>query len=705
MSGRDNLTEYGSGDYQGKRKLGETSEWKNGPVAEAIEVLQCAFEGEAGPSHKEITDPTLDLYYASLDRNRWHTVPPATSSHNAASDSKPPRRSPSSTEVEDDTFGSNQAEAQSSGQTSFTRESKRDPASARVDRTQPVAEDRGTPKAKNAELIDKNLGKEHKTRNEPDYAEREEEVKQKEDEIQRMEKRFQKTHIEAQRISGENDKLREELRRLTEENRAYIGQVPAVVHATESEERRAIRREERRIEELQEDERQHRVELSDLKHVVTHLNERLDRAGNVMSDYRGKMVDYEQKSDQWIQTLRHYTGMLTAENASLNQQLAEIRNFITSVRESDTRRWVVAVQEDEEARQRRSRREDLLQQTLTYGTIDREMADAFEIDARMGETPEPYVPPASTRVRRRLANIQGRKRVGSPEPQVARPLECRSVTSRAVEAYLTIRKPKEGKEIRVPKVGEQFGIRTQPRKRTRLAKGADMIRRLKAVEDAQKLPTPPQRIGPWYSAKPYDRRNDEELAKMMSKLTISRHRHEDRGIQVEHDFEAKIVTIEKPVANYIPRGKVYNNPVYLPQEPTPLSKADRAKWARITDNWTLGPKRAPKKQVRFAKDLVHEPQRRALPAAPVKKERRAFKTPQFRINWAHVLIMILMFLLWWSNLGSPEDPERAWKMANKAPEKFAAQLRNSHSGIDSRTVRILEFEAARFSDIDPGIIG
>jgi hypothetical protein len=331
------------------------------------------------------------------------------------------------------------------------------------------------------------------------------------------------------------------------------------------------------------------------------------------------------------------------------------------------------------------------------------MPDIDDGDTAMPDVAEAYIPTAATRVRRRLANVKPQaKRAGSPEVQIARPPECRSRMARASETYLKL-VDNEGKVISPVKPPKQTVAKVLPRKRTRLAKGTDMVRRVEAVAQATRLPPLPKRIGSWVSTNPYDRRNDELMAKLMEKITISGDRYEERGIQTEQDFGAKLVGYYRPVEHiegYIPRSKVYSGPSYLPPQPTPLSRDQRARWAMIADKWTLGPERAPKKQVRFAKDVDFEPRREEQRPAPERKEPN---TPQFRINWAHILIILLTFLLWWSNLGSPEDPKQTWKMANRKPDEFATRLRNTHE--DSRTVRIIEFEVGRFSDIDPGVIG
>ncbi|KAL2851725.1 hypothetical protein BJX68DRAFT_265973 [Aspergillus pseudodeflectus] len=456
------------------------------------------------------------------------------------------------------------------------------------------------------------------------------------------------------------------------------------------------------IEKLQKEERALRKELAKEKATVAGLNVTLDYAGNVVGDYRGKMVDYEQKSKNWIKSLETYIGTLTLENVNLKNQVEEIKNFVVSVRNTDTSRWQNMLKEEQEAKGRQRRAES--GERLTYGTIDREMQDVNGGDTNMPDVPEPYIPTAATRVRRRLANVKPQaKRAGSPEVQIARPPECRSRMARACETYLKL-VDKEGKVISPVRPPKQNVAKVLPRKRTRLAKGTDMVRRVEAVAQATRLPPLPKRIGPWYSTNPYDRRNDELLAKMMAKITITRDEHEDRGIQTELDLGSKLVSYYRPVEQiegYIPRVKVYSGPSYLPPQPTPLSRDQRARWAKIADKWTLGPERAPKKQVRFAKDVDFEPRHVDQRPAPERKEPQ---TPQFRINWAHMLIILLTFLLWWSNLGSPEDPKQTWKMANRKPDEFAAKLRNTHE-MDSRAVKIIEFEVGRFSDIDPGVIG
>ncbi|KAJ0416498.1 hypothetical protein BJY00DRAFT_231179 [Aspergillus carlsbadensis] len=361
------------------------------------------------------------------------------------------------------------------------------------------------------------------------------------------------------------------------------------------------------------------------------------------------------------------------------------------------------LKEEQEAKERQKRVES--GEVLTYGTIDREMRDVHDGDTKMHDAPEGYIPPAATRIRRRLANVKPQaKRAGSPGVQIARPPECRSRMACASETYLKL-VDKEGKVISPVKPAKQSVAKVLPRKRTRLAKGTDMVRRLEAAAQGTRLPRLPKRLGPWYSPNPYDRRNDDIMSKLMANITISTDRYEDRGMQVNHDFGAKLVGFVRPaesIAGYIPKAKVYSGPSYLPPQPTPLSRDQRARWAMIADKWTLGPERAPRKQVRFSKDIGFEPRREEQIPVPERKEP---EPPQFRINWAHILIIILTLLLWWSNLGSPEDPKQTWKMANRRPDEFATKLRNAHGEIDSRAVRIIEFEVGRFSDIDPGVIG
>ncbi|KAL2844588.1 hypothetical protein BJY01DRAFT_248097 [Aspergillus pseudoustus] len=568
-----------------------------------------------------------------------------------------------------------------------------------------IIDDPETPDRQKAIFVSRmvsNKGSERDAIDEEENRRREEDIRRREEKVKEREKEIEQSRTTAVRLTVENTDLRARLKDLTDHNEAINAKWPANAANGDCPDSITMKQEQAKIEDIRNQATGARDALEQMKAHIAATNAQLEYAGNILSEYRGKMVDYEQKSDQWLKRLFDYNHLLTLENINLRNRIEEIRNFVESVRQNDTSRWVNALQEAKEA-QARSTQQTGSNERLTYGTIDREMPDAFETDTKMADAPEAYIPPATTRIRRRLANVKPRKRAGSPDVQVARPPECRSTISRAAETFLRLGDGKEGKEtspVRLPKKGV---VGTMPRKRTRLAKGTDMVRRIEAVADAQRLPTPPKRLGLWYSTNPYDRRNDAELAKMMMGLRVSQDRYQERGIQTEHDHDVKLVTAKGlDNSGFIPREKIWSHPRYLPQAPVPLSKADRKRWTKVIDNWTLGPERAPKKQVRFAKDVDYEPKR----ATFIVPEKKAPQKPQSKINWSHLLILILMLLLWWSNLGSrPEDKKYTWKMANKEPEEFAAQLRNSHGEMDSRAVRILEFEVGRFSDIDPGVSG
>ncbi|KAL2812603.1 hypothetical protein BJX63DRAFT_432499 [Aspergillus granulosus] len=665
---------YGLGDLKGKRRVSKTSDYQSTENSDNPRPGAAINGNSHQPGSSEESGPSSSAIYGVFTSTDQYREPSYTRS------------------------------TLSTCSTLSTPEGKAEANPALLGVIQHVIEDPATPTMEKASLIAQIVstkGSERGVGDEEENWRRDEDIRRREDEVMRREEDIKANQVEAHRLSRENDHLRARLRDLRNDNQPNQGGRPANATEGNAKDQSATEREQKdKIRKLEEDEKRIRDELAEHKNRVASLNLHLDYAGNILADYRGKMVDYEQKSDEWIKSLRDYNEMLSLENINLKTQVQEIRNFVASIRQSDTSRWVKELQEAREAKER-SRREGS-NDRLVFGTIDREMADAFQTDTKMGDAPEPYIPPASTRMRRRLANVKPRKRAGSPEAQVARPPECRSTVSRATETYLKFGGGNKGKETSPVRPLKKSIVRTLPRKRTRLAKGADMIRRVEAVSDAERLPTPPKRIGPWYSTNPYDRRNDEELAKMMARLTMSRHSHEERGIQTEHDYEIKLVTIRDNILGYIPKNKIYTTPRYLPQQPAPLSKAQRAQWAMITDKWTLGPERAPKKQVRFAKDADYEPKPQSRASRP---ERKGLKASQFKLNWAHLLILILMLLLWWSNLGSPEDPKHTWKMANRKLEELAPQLRNLHGEIDSRAVRILEFEVGRFSDIDPGVIG
>ncbi|KAL2864785.1 uncharacterized protein BJX67DRAFT_360290 [Aspergillus lucknowensis] len=458
------------------------------------------------------------------------------------------------------------------------------------------------------------------------------------------------------------------------------------------------------IKAYQKEDRALRTALGERDATIAKLMNTVDIAGETLADYRMKMAMYERQSNEWNESLQRYISVLTQENIILKNQVAEITQLIGAARRTDASRWQHML---EESRHRNSQQQPV--QKLPYGTIDKDMADAFEVDTAMSERPERYNSPVATRVRRRLARVKpGVKRAGFVEQKAARPLECRKVSAeiRAANSYLQLRNGK-GKEAAEPiKVRRKCETKVLPRKRTRLAKGTDMVRRVQAVADADKLPPPPKRIGPWYSPNPYDRRNDQELSELLKKFSISRDKTETTAIQTDIPVEAKIVTITNPVENFIPRSKVRTAPRYLP-EPTALSPDERKRWGQRASKWTLGPalnrKNSPK-LVRFAGQVEYAPDRpTAEPVQEVQLHRRPRKTG-WSLNWTHLLIVILTFLLFISHLGRSEGPKQSWQSANQRPDDFAVTLRTSTPG-DSRAADFIEFEIGRYSDINPSVIG
>jgi hypothetical protein len=70
-----------------------------------------------------------------------------------------------------------------------------------------------------------------------------------------------------------------------------------------------------------------------------------------------------------------------------------------------------------------------------------------------------------------------------------------------------------------------------------------------------------------------------------------------------------------------------------------------------------------------------------------------------------MIIAILLLLLFFSNMARPEDPIVTWKEVNKNPQSMVAKLRTPVRSDAGIAPTIVDFEVARWSDIDPSILG
>ncbi|KAL4913871.1 hypothetical protein BDW62DRAFT_191641 [Aspergillus aurantiobrunneus] len=447
---------------------------------------------------------------------------------------------------------------------------------------------------------------------------------------------------------------------------------------------------------LQQKEQELRGVLEGRTKQVSYLENNLMMAKKVIENYQVRNDQIQRDTSTWSTNLQQYTTYLTMEHVKLKNKFEEMNRHLVASRAADAGRWNDTLQQARQLNQSILQQQQQQQQQrsnafrLAYGSLDRDMSDAFETDTQMTTLPDRYVSPVLIRMRRRLARTKTRaRRPGSSVPRTARPTECRKGYSerRAASTYLQYRGGKDAEEPSVLKpIGRNTGIvKLLPRKRTRLEKGSDMIKRMEAVSEVRRLPPLPRSIRPRVSPNPYHRRDDAELAKLMRTVSMSDKGRETIAIQTETSTEAKLVTIARTVQPFIPRSKSFSSPRYLPKELRPLSTDERRHWAKVASKWTLGP------------EMTEQPTKDWTPS------QRSAKPSEWSFSWSHVIIAMLVFLLFLSNLGTLEEPKVSWKEANRRPEDIVAKLRTPGQG-DGK-VTIIDFEVARWSDVDASVFG
>ncbi|KAL2826442.1 hypothetical protein BDW59DRAFT_160962 [Aspergillus cavernicola] len=462
------------------------------------------------------------------------------------------------------------------------------------------------------------------------------------------------------------------------------------------------------LQEAREGERAAKAQLDSHNIQMSQMQEQLTRGNLIINHFRQKQHELEKNTSKWAANLKDLTVHLSMENGALRNRVGQMTSFINTNRASDINRWLQnrqTILQPGAMQQQQAPR-------LVYGTLDRDMSDADDPDVHMTTRPDKHISSSLIRLRRRLAHPKSRpKHIGSrretAEKQTARPTEFKrgSVKTCAANSYLQVRNGRD-KTAPKPVKGRSDGVSQllTSRKRSRLNKAGEMVKRVQALGDAGKLPPPPKRLSPWYSPNPYDRRNDAELSRLMAGFSMEE-KEEPSEAQKEATIEAKIVTVLERVEHFIPRSRIFSAPRYLPKEPTSLSSKERRAWANLAKNWALGPdmgNRKGKKQVRFAKDLVEYEPEQSRTEYP---KRLSTKGSGWSMSWSHLIIVILMILLFVSNMGGSNNPKESWGSVNKRPD-IAALLRSPHhSGGEIRPKTVIGFEIGRWSDVDPSVVG
>ncbi|KAL6228959.1 hypothetical protein BDW75DRAFT_235553 [Aspergillus navahoensis] len=457
---------------------------------------------------------------------------------------------------------------------------------------------------------------------------------------------------------------------------------------------------------LQERERELREKYDAREVKLTLLESQVETATRAIEEYKTKLVVSNQAAGEWAEGQQEYTSWLSNENLRLRKQLNEMNAFLAAQRIADFGRW-------EQLLPQFNRRVQSLQDRpsaskaarLTYGTGDADMCGAFEAGTAMETLPDKYKTPAEVRMRRRMYKSKTKaKRAGSSTLRAARPVECSKGYSekRAASTYLQYRDGKGKENLSTLRLNGRSGglSKAYPRKRTRLEKSADLKKRMEAASEVRRLPPLPRSLVVRVSAQAYTRRDDNELAKLMTEKWSLSDQEPTGEIKEEEDrATAKLVTITKTVEPFIPRPKTFSGSTYLPKEPEPLSRDERQHWVKMTTKWTLGPEKkkvaeTAKKHVRFAKKVEYEPD---WPA-----QRDSYGPPSgYAFSWSHVTIAILLVLLLISH--TETNVEWSWSEANKRPEDIVAKLRVPGPG--NARVSVMDFEVGKWSDVDAGILG
>lgn len=418
---------------------------------------------------------------------------------------------------------------------------------------------------------------------------------------------------------------------------------------------------------------------------VEDLKRQLEKANQAIEDEKARAGPNWNlhTSHEWAGNLQRFMGFITNDNLALRSQLSEMNKFLAAARSADAARYQRITGSQSQGTGR-----------LTYGTVDRGMDDAFDEDQPMKSKPARYVSPSGVRVRRRVARTKApTKRLAASAPS-KRPADCKNTHSerRAASTYLQYR-TKPNQDVLKP-VGRS-GPSGAPRKRPRLSKASEMLKRLEHECGLREgLPPIPHTLMPErISPNPYDMRNDESLAKSAELWSLD---DEPPRSQPEVLPQVKLVTVPGTKDFYTERRKEFKRPRYLPKEPRPVSSDQRRHWAKVANQWSLGPEKKiqPKKQVRFANKVEYEPAEPEPRPAPRRREEPSF-------NWSSLIIAILLFLLVVTNLGPANV--FSWEDANEPPHDIAAMLRSPRSG--EGTFAKFDYEVAKWSDIDASVFG
>ncbi|KAL4792399.1 hypothetical protein BDV19DRAFT_368777 [Aspergillus venezuelensis] len=415
----------------------------------------------------------------------------------------------------------------------------------------------------------------------------------------------------------------------------------------------------------------------------------------------------------------------------LKMRMAEFNDFMAALHAAEAQRTEELRKEQERReKEEKERLEAMLRASmvpnLTTGTIDEEMQDTWDTDAKM-KTWLPHDIPKVIQVRRRVAKPKIKvTRAGSSKPRAARPAELRKGYSeqRAASTYLQYKDGRKENFKALKVVGRSKGIPdTIPRKRTRLQKGSDLARRaemgleelVRVYAGCRGLARPrnlgelPETLRRRISPNPYDKRHDKELASLMQSWSMKPEKSQPLK---ETQQEARLVTITKTVQPFIVRPNTLSHPRYLPKRGREVTKEERRQWSKKTSNWSLGSgerKKPSNKIVRFAEKVEYEPEKKKKDSndwdrdqEPTEIVTTSEKAPGWSFNWTHLIITFLLFLLFASNM-APEDSRSRWQNANTRPDDIVAKLRSS--GQAGAKPTIIDFEVARWSDVDPSIYG
>ncbi|KAL4737859.1 hypothetical protein BDV11DRAFT_171553 [Aspergillus similis] len=451
---------------------------------------------------------------------------------------------------------------------------------------------------------------------------------------------------------------------------------------------------------LQERERKLKEKYDAREVKLALLESQVATAKEAIEEYKTKLAVNDQMVDEWAEGQQEYAVWLSSENMRLRKQLNELNAFLAAQRTADFGRWEQLLpQFNMRAQSLQDRPAASKANRLTYGTVDVDMRDAVSVDTAMEPLPDRHKPPFPVRMRRRMYKSKTKaKRAGSSALRAARPIECSKGYSekRAASTYLQYRDG-TGKEAvstlrvkgRSDEVSKQF-----PRKRTRLQKSADMTKRIEAVSEVRRLPSLPRSLTVRVPAQAYTRRDDNELAKLMTeKWSLADEEPSAEVKEKEDEIMAKLVAVTRTVEPFIPRPKTFLGPAYLPKESKPLSRNERQHWAKRTSKWTLGPEKkvaveTTTKHVRFARKVEYEPD---WPAQRIYEPRSGYT-----FSWSNATIAILLLLLFVSHLRPDEG--RNWREANERPEDVVAKLRVSGAG--EARVPVVDFEVGKWADVD-----